>query len=517
MILYPAIDLKDGRCVRLLKGDFDRETVFNDDPADQAAQFQAQGFRWLHVVDLNGAVEGRAVNRSSVEAILAAVTIPVQLGGGIRDMAGIEMWLARGLSRVILGTAALTDPGLVRQAAQAFPGKVAVGIDARDGRVATQGWLETSDVTAIDLARSFEDAGVAAIVYTDIDRDGALQGVNVEATAGLARALATPVIASGGVAGLEDLRGAEAGRRPAGSKASFAAGRSMTEKSIHNRRLHCSILKYERTYKYGRETGWLTAQRARSGPEAANPSSAGRSTTGRTRPSPRSSRPSFSRPISPAPSRRTRRAGASQWAFTQGAAAFVMAILSPILGAIADHGRGRKAWIVFWTLIMVAASAALWWGAPGVDSTVLVLTAAFIGVIGFEMGLVFYNAMLPGLAPRSHIGRLSGWSWGSGLYRRPGLPGPAAVPVRPAGGCAFRPRQGSGRAYPDRRPGGRPVGAGLQPAIVLFHRRHAGGRAAHGPGGRRRAAQTGQHPRQYPETPEYCALSWLPGFSMSMG
>ena len=205
MILYPAIDLKDGRCVRLLKGDFGHETVFNDDPADQAAQFQAQGFRWLHVVDLNGAVEGRAVNGTSVEAILAAVTVPVQLGGGIRDMAGIEMWLARGLSRVILGTVALTDPGLVRQAAQAFPGKVALGIDARDGRVATQGWLETSDVAAVDLARSFEDAGVAAIVYTDIDRDGALQGVNVEAAAGLAGAIATPVIASGGVAGLEDL------------------------------------------------------------------------------------------------------------------------------------------------------------------------------------------------------------------------------------------------------------------------------------------------------------------------
>ena len=206
MILYPAIDLKDGRCVRLLKGDFGRETVFNDDPADQAAQFQSQGFEWLHVVDLNGAVEGRAVNRAGVEAILGAVTIPVQLGGGIRDMAGIEMWLERGLARVILGTAALTDPDLVRQAARAFPGRVAVGIDARGGRVATQGWFETSDVTAVDLARSFEDAGVAAIVYTDIERDGALRGVNVAATAALARAVGTPVIASGGVAGLDDLR-----------------------------------------------------------------------------------------------------------------------------------------------------------------------------------------------------------------------------------------------------------------------------------------------------------------------
>ena len=206
MNLYPAIDLKDGRCVRLLKGDFAQETVFNDDPADQAARFQAQGFRRLHVVDLNGAVQGRAVNRSSVEAILATTTVPVQLGGGIRDMAGIEMWLARGLNRVILGTAALTDPALVRRAARAFPGRVAVGIDARGGRVATQGWLETSDVSAVDLARSFEDAGVAAIVYTDIERDGALQGVNVAATAALARAVATPVIASGGVSGPDDLR-----------------------------------------------------------------------------------------------------------------------------------------------------------------------------------------------------------------------------------------------------------------------------------------------------------------------
>lgn len=206
MILYPAIDLKDGRCVRLLKGDFAQETVFNDDPADQAARFQAQGFRWLHVVDLNGAAEGRAVNRAGVEAILGAVSIPVQLGGGIRDMSGIEMWLGGGLARVILGTAALRDPALVRQAARAFPDRIAVGIDARGGRVATQGWLETSDVTAADLARLFEDAGVAAIVYTDIERDGALRGVNVAATAALARSVGAPVIASGGVAGLGDLR-----------------------------------------------------------------------------------------------------------------------------------------------------------------------------------------------------------------------------------------------------------------------------------------------------------------------
>ena len=205
MILYPAIDLKDGRCVRLLRGDLEQETVFNDDPGDQAAQFQAAGFEWLHVVDLNGAVEGRAVNRSSVERILTSVTIPVQLGGGIRDLAAIEMWLARGLTRVILGTVALTNPDLVREAARRWPGHVAVGIDARDGRVATEGWLETSNVTALDLARAFEDAGVAAIIYTDIDRDGAMQGVNVTATAQLAAAIGTPVIASGGVSSLDDL------------------------------------------------------------------------------------------------------------------------------------------------------------------------------------------------------------------------------------------------------------------------------------------------------------------------
>ena len=230
MILYPAIDLKDGRCVRLLKGDFAQETVFNDDPADQAARFQAQGFRWLHVVDLNGAAEGRAVNRAGVEAILGAVSIPVQLGGGVRDMAGIEMWLDRGLARVILGTAALRDPPLVRQAARAFPGRIAVGIDARGGRVATQGWLETSDVTAADLARSFEDAGVAAIVYTDIERDGALRGVNVAATATLARAVGAPVIASGGVAGLDDLRALKA--EAASGIAGVICGRALYDGKI---------------------------------------------------------------------------------------------------------------------------------------------------------------------------------------------------------------------------------------------------------------------------------------------
>ncbi len=206
MILFPAIDLKDGRCVRLVKGDLDQETVFNDDPADQASSFEAAGFGWLHIVDLNGAVAGRPVNAAAVEAILGALTIPAQLGGGIRDMATIETWLEKGLRRVILGTVALTDPALVRAACRDFPGRVAVGIDARGGRVATDGWLKTSETRAEDLARAFEDAGVAAIIYTDIDRDGALGGVNVEATAALARAVSTPVIASGGVSGMDDLK-----------------------------------------------------------------------------------------------------------------------------------------------------------------------------------------------------------------------------------------------------------------------------------------------------------------------
>ena len=206
MILYPAIDLKDGRCVRLLRGDMAAATVFAAAPADQARQFAEAGFEWLHLVDLNGAFAGRPVNGDAVEAILAAVALPVQLGGGIRDLSTIDFWLERGVKRVILGTVALTDPDLVRDACKRHPGRIVVGIDARDGMVAVEGWARTSEVRALDLALRFEDAGVAAIVYTDIDRDGALGGVNVEATADLAFALTTPVIASGGVASLADLK-----------------------------------------------------------------------------------------------------------------------------------------------------------------------------------------------------------------------------------------------------------------------------------------------------------------------
>lgn len=208
MILFPAIDLKDGACVRLYKGAMDRATVFNDSPADQAARFKAAGCRWLHVVDLNGAFAGRPVNAAAVEAILAALgnEVPVQLGGGIRDHATIDLWLDKGVRRVILGTVALRDPDLVKEACRRHPGRIAVGIDARDGRVAVEGWAETSDLSALDLALKFEDVGVAAIIYTDIDRDGALTGVNVEATARLAERLTTPVIASGGVSSLDDLR-----------------------------------------------------------------------------------------------------------------------------------------------------------------------------------------------------------------------------------------------------------------------------------------------------------------------
>jgi phosphoribosylformimino-5-aminoimidazole carboxamide ribotide isomerase len=206
MILFPAIDLKDGQCVRLRLGDMNAATVFNDDPAAQARTFEQQGFEWLHLVDLNGAFVGRPVNGRAVEAILKAITIPVQLGGGIRDLATIERWLAAGITRVILGTVALRNPALVKQACAKYPGRIVVGIDAKAGHVAVEGWGETSSLTAIDLARRFEDAGVAAIVFTDIDRDGILQGLNIDSTLALADAVAIPVIASGGLASLDDIR-----------------------------------------------------------------------------------------------------------------------------------------------------------------------------------------------------------------------------------------------------------------------------------------------------------------------
>jgi phosphoribosylformimino-5-aminoimidazole carboxamide ribotide isomerase len=205
MILYPAIDLKDGKAVRLLRGDMEKSTVFNTDPAAQAMDFVNAGCDWLHLVDLNGAFEGEPVNAAPVEAILAQSKTPAQLGGGIRDMATIERWLDKGLARVILGTVAVENPTLVREASKAFPGQVAVGIDARNGRVATKGWAEETDVMVTDLAKSFEDAGVAAIIYTDINRDGAMQGPNIAATAALAHAVSIPVIASGGVSSLADL------------------------------------------------------------------------------------------------------------------------------------------------------------------------------------------------------------------------------------------------------------------------------------------------------------------------
>ena len=205
MILFPAIDLKDGACVRLVEGDMAQATVFSRDPAAQARAFQALGFSWLHIVDLNGAFAGRPVNGTAVDAILTSVSLPVQLGGGIRDLVTVETWLAKGVRRVILGTAAVRNPALVREAAAHFPGRIAVGLDARDGRVAVEGWAETSDVTAIDLARRFEDAGVAALIFTDIGRDGRLEGLNMDATLALARAVSIPVVASGGLAGISDV------------------------------------------------------------------------------------------------------------------------------------------------------------------------------------------------------------------------------------------------------------------------------------------------------------------------
>lgn len=205
MILFPAIDLKDGQCVRLKLGDMAEATVFNDDPAAQAKSFEQQGFSWLHLVDLNGAFAGKPVNGAAVESILKAISLPVQLGGGIRSLEHIETWLAKGIRRVILGTVSLRDPDLVREACRLFPGRIAVGIDAKGGKVAVEGWAETSELTAIDLARRFSDAGVSAIIFTDIDRDGVLKGLNIDSTLELARAVPIPVIASGGLASMDDI------------------------------------------------------------------------------------------------------------------------------------------------------------------------------------------------------------------------------------------------------------------------------------------------------------------------
>ena len=242
MILFPAIDLKDGQCVRLKLGDMAQATVFNDDPAAQARTFEGQGFEYLHIVDLNGAFAGRPVNAHAVDAILGAVRTPVQLGGGIRDVATIETWLAKGIRRVILGTVAVRNPALVRDACKAFPGRVAVGIDAKGGKVAVEGWAEASELSAIELAQRFEDAGVAAIIYTDIDRDGILEGLNLPATLELARATAIPVIASGGLAGLDDveallqpearmLEGAITGRALYDGRLDAAAALALIERS----------------------------------------------------------------------------------------------------------------------------------------------------------------------------------------------------------------------------------------------------------------------------------------------
>ncbi len=206
MILFPAIDLKEGLAVRLEQGDMARATVFHRDPAAQASAFEAQGFEYLHIVDLDGAFAGKPVNAAAVERILESVGIPVQLGGGVRDMATIEGWLAKGVTRVIIGTAAVRDPELVKDAARHFPGRVAVGLDARDGKVAVQGWAETSELSALDAALRFEDAGVAAIIYTDISRDGLLKGLNLDATIALADAISIPVIASGGLASIDDIK-----------------------------------------------------------------------------------------------------------------------------------------------------------------------------------------------------------------------------------------------------------------------------------------------------------------------
>jgi phosphoribosylformimino-5-aminoimidazole carboxamide ribotide isomerase len=205
VILFPAIDLKEGHCVRLVQGDMDQATVFNDHPADQAASFEAQGFEWLHIVDLDGAFAGKPVNAEAVRAIVSRIQIPIQLGGGIRNMRTVEGWLEAGIRRVIIGTAAVKDPAFVREAARQFPGRVAVGIDARNGRVAVDGWAQLSEMSAEELGLRFQDAGVAAIIYTDIARDGLLKGLNIESTLALAQRLTIPVIASGGLASIDDI------------------------------------------------------------------------------------------------------------------------------------------------------------------------------------------------------------------------------------------------------------------------------------------------------------------------
>jgi phosphoribosylformimino-5-aminoimidazole carboxamide ribotide isomerase len=225
MILYPAIDLKDGACVRLLRGDMNAVTVYNEDPAAQARRFAETGFTWLHLVDLNGAVEGRPVNAAAVEAIIGATKLPVQLGGGIRTMATIEDWLSRGVERVVLGTVAVRNPTLVKEACEKFPGRIAVSIDSREGLVAVEGWRETSTMRTLDLALDMEQAGVAAIVFTDINRDGAMGGINLEATVDLAFALTTPVIASGGVSSIEDIAAVK--REEASGIAGVICGRAL--------------------------------------------------------------------------------------------------------------------------------------------------------------------------------------------------------------------------------------------------------------------------------------------------
>jgi phosphoribosylformimino-5-aminoimidazole carboxamide ribotide isomerase len=230
VILFPAIDLKNGQCVRLEQGDMARATVFNLDPAAQARNFAAQGFEYLHVVDLDGAFAGRPMNAHAVEAMLKAVSIPVQLGGGIRDLDNAEAWLAKGIARVIIGTAAVRDPELVRAAAKKFPGRVAVGLDARDGKVAVEGWAETSEVSALEIAERFEDAGVAAIIFTDIARDGLLKGLNLDATIALAERISIPVIASGGLASIEDVKALLAPR--AKKLAGAIAGRALYDGRI---------------------------------------------------------------------------------------------------------------------------------------------------------------------------------------------------------------------------------------------------------------------------------------------